>query len=507
VFAELHNVMIGASCPFAPVGEVERAGMWALVKIAAVFAVMVLLIRRKMAIGYVLLIASGLLGLALGVGFEADAAPGFGWAVRGVGGLLRTMAVAATRVPALRLIVLVLTISVFGAVLRHVEKLRALADSLLALLRDRRWTMGSLASLIGLLPMPGGAMVSAPMVGEVARDVDLKPDEKAAINHWMRHVWEYIDPLYPGLLYASAIFAVPVTNLMLAHSPFTVVAIIAGIVFLLRRVPHHQRGVGEEAGARAIRPVIVAILPVLVVIAAAMAPQIVSLVAKATVGEPNRAGMRTGQAGKTPPAASVTAPAAATVAATARADAPWWDNRKVLRAATEWCMLAALILTTLVLLRANRVGRKDTWRLVGEGATRKMAALVLGVVVLKGMMEASGTVDPIAQYLTGTGLPGPVVIGTVVFVVGMLLGYSFGYVAICFPLLHGMLLDPDGSLNYPLAAFAYALGFLGVLLSPVHLCLVLSREHFEARWGGVYKWLLVPSVAVFAMACVMLLFA
>jgi hypothetical protein len=292
----------------------------------------------------------------------------------------------------------------------------------------------------------------------------------------MRHVWEYIDPLYPGLLYASAIFAVPVTSLMLLHTPFTIVAIIAGIVFLLRRVPHHQRGVGDEAGARAIRPVVVAILPVLVVIAAAIAPQIVSIIAKSSL--PKAVGA-----------------------------SPWWDNRHVLRAATEWSMLAALICTTLVLLRANRVTRTGAWKLVRQGATLKMTALVVGVVVLKGVMESSGSVTPIALYLASTGLPNEIVIGLVVFIVGMLLGYSFGYVAITFPLLHPMLLDTDGSLNFPLAAFAYTVGFLGVLLSPVHLCLVLSREHFEARWGGVYKRLLVPSALVFAAACGMLWFA
>ena len=66
---------------------------------------------------------------------------------------------------------------------------------------------------------------------------------------------------------------------------------------------------------------------------------------------------------------------------------------------------------------------------------------------------------------------------------------------------------PDGGLNYPLAAFAFGIGFLGVLLSPVHLCLVLSREHFDATWRGSYKRLLPPAILVFAVACLMLIWA
>ncbi len=173
------------------VGADAQAGMWALVKIACVFAVMVFFIRRGVAIGYVLLLAAVLLGIVLGIGFSEAEGSGLGWALAGARNLFVKMVEAAVLPDSVRLVCLVLTITVFGAVMEHVGKLRALAGSLLALFRDRRWAMGSLASLVGLLPMPGGAMISAPMVGEVAKDLDLSREDKTAINHWMRHVWEY----------------------------------------------------------------------------------------------------------------------------------------------------------------------------------------------------------------------------------------------------------------------------------------------------------------------------
>ena len=453
-----------------------QVGLWALVKIACVFAVMVLLVRRKMPIGYVLLIASVLLGLALGVGFAATAEPGIGWALRGTWGLVVAIVTFALEVDSLRLLCLVLTITVFGAVMKHVEKLQELTDSLLALLRDRRWAMASLASLIGLLPMPGGAMVSAPMVGEVARDLDLTREQKTAINHWMRHIWEYIDPLYPALLMASAVFAVPVTNLMLAHSPLTLAAIAGGVLFLLRRVPRHQRQVGDEAGARSLGPVVRAIMPVLAVVVAAMVPQALSLLAKGVPGLDLPGGER-------------------------------WVDKNFVRWLTETSMLVALFGVIVYLMLGARVRRAEAWGLVRQGVTLRMTALVLSVCVMKGVLEASGTVEPIAAFLRSTGLPTPVVVGSLLFIVGMLLGYSFGFVAICYPMLLPMLQTAEGAVNYPMAAFAFAMGFLGVLLSPVHLCLVLSREHFDAGWGGVYRHLLAPSALVFATACFMLFWA
>ena len=184
-----------------------------------------------------------------------------------------------------------------------------------------------------------------------------------------------------------------------------------------------------------------------------------------------------------------------------------WTDKHFTRWVTETFMLGALFAVIAALLMRNRVGRAQSLRLIRQGLTLKMAALVVGVCVLKGMLDASNTAESIAAFLKSTGLPIPVVIGSIVFVVGMLLGYTLGFVGICYPMLDAMLRLPGGELNYPLAAFTFACGFLGVMLSPVHLCLVLSREHFDAGWGGVYRKLLPPTLLVFGVACLMLLWA
>jgi hypothetical protein len=37
--------------------------------------------------------------------------------------------------------------------------------------------------------------------------------------------------------------------------------------------------------------------------------------------------------------------------------------------------------------------------------------------------------------------------------------------------------------------------FAGILVSPLHLCLALTREYFQASWGELYRRIL-PAVAV-----------
>jgi hypothetical protein len=47
---------------------------------------------------------------------------------------------------------------------------------------------------------------------------------------------------------------------------------------------------------------------------------------------------------------------------------------------------------------------------------------------------------------------------------------------------------------------AYASGFCGVLLSPLHLCLVLTKDYFKAELRKVYGILLAPVGVVWGVA-------
>jgi len=54
------------------------------------------------------------------------------------------------------------------------------------------------------------------------------------------------------------------------------------------------------------------------------------------------------------------------------------------------------------------------------------------------------------------------------------------------------------------AAWLMAGGFLGVMCSPMHLCLSMTRVYFKASWGPVYR-LIAPSTALVAATAVVIL--
>jgi len=82
--------------------------------------------------------------------------------------------------------------------------------------------------------------------------------------------------------------------------------------------------------------------------------------------------------------------------------------------------------------------------------------------------------------------------------VGFATGLSLGFVGITFPLLLPFMAS-DSAVNSYALFLAYASGVAGYLLSPVHLCLILSVEYFQANLAKVYRYILPPLLAVEAI--------
>ncbi|MHB8809880.1 MAG: DUF401 family protein, partial [Desulfobulbaceae bacterium] len=93
-------------------------------------------------------------------------------------------------------------------------------------------------AIIGLVPMPGGALFSAPLVGETLREKEFPPPWKAAVNYWFRHVFEYWWPLYPVVIVSLSMFSLRSWQFFALQIPFTLVSLLAGWFILLRRHVH-----------------------------------------------------------------------------------------------------------------------------------------------------------------------------------------------------------------------------------------------------------------------------
>jgi integral membrane protein (TIGR00529 family) len=88
-------------------------------------------------------------------------------------------------------------------------------------------------ALLGMLPMPGGALLSAPLIERGAGHTPA--DVKAAANVWFRHALLLVYPLGPSLIASAKIAGIDVYEAIPCLAPAFLLTIAVGYVFLLRR--------------------------------------------------------------------------------------------------------------------------------------------------------------------------------------------------------------------------------------------------------------------------------
>jgi len=401
-----------------------------MLQLILVFTLIVFFLARKWDLSYALLLGSVLLGLLFGQSI-VDLTQ------QGVATILDT--------ETLRLMAAVLLIMVLGELLKAIASTERLVRSLEALIQDSRLILPIVPALIGLLPMLGGAMFSAPLVEGIGTSLKLRPEQKTYINYWFRHIWEYVLPLYSGLVLAGALLSIPLPTLVPAQVPLTLGAIIAGVLFGLRQINPEKKERKPEGGPaslwRSAGVLALSIWPIALVVLLTL----------------------------------------------------------VFRIELALSLVATILLAGLL----NRLSLRTWGGILRQGLSPRMALLVIGVMLFKRMVEATGAASTIPAAFTSLGLPPQIVIFVVPFAAGLSTGMISAAVGISFPLLHPIIVGNAVHLNY--AVFAFAGGFAGMLLSPLHLCLALTKDYFQAQWGPLYR-MLVPSVAVVTAIAILLLF-
>jgi len=406
--------------------------MAALIKIAVVLLVLAALTWRKVTVGLVLILSAILLLLLFGMGpFEI--------VVETARGLVDLDSVMLAAV--------LFLVMFFGYVLKEVERLDQMMAALQDLIASVRLNMALAPAAIGLLPMPGGALLSAPMVGGLAErnDIELEPEQATVINYWFRHIWEYSLPIYPGVVLMALLLKeraadIELRDVALVNLPLALFSVAVGAAIYYRRIPADGRARSKSSNRiNDFKQLVQSFWPV------------AAVVAGASLGHP------------------------------------------VL-------LITFLAATSMLLILMHRPPKENTINAVKATFSVEMVLLILGVIMFKHAVEQSGCVPAILDAFHQLGLPPAALLFSIPFIVGFMTGIAVSYVSVAVPILLPLLVvDIDGQQTAILsrAMLLFAGGYYGILVSPVHLCLILSKEHFGADLGKVYR-MLVPGIAILA---------
>jgi hypothetical protein len=106
--------------------------------------------------------------------------------------------------------------------------------------------------------------------------------------------------------------------------------------------------------------------------------------------------------------------------------------------------------------------------------------------------------------LLSSGVPLWLIAILVPFLVGLITGVTIAPIAIGFPVLIPLFQNDPHFLNYMVLAFAS--GISGDLLSPFHLCLILTKDYFRADLKGVYHFIWIPALSIVGVALLIAFF-
>lgn len=310
--------------------------------------------------------------------------------------------------------------------LRKSGSLHGMVVTLRNIFSSNKVTLAFMPAFLGLLPSLGGARFSAPIVQEASEGIAVDDEQKSAINLWFRHIFEFSNPLMPGVILACGIANVSIGDLIDQVGWVTILCFVLGWIFLI--VPlkitdpekatntQHDRTIDWKSLILAFGPIVTSFL--LIVAFDVQAALAMGLVVVAFI------------------------------------PLYFWFKRPI-----------------------------SVKSVFTESLDKKLFFNVVCILYFIQLLTVIGTLDEIVNVFNNSALPQAVIIVCLSFIFGVMTGMGQGYIAIVMPIV--ALMAPG---NIVLVGIAMVYGMAGQMVTPTHLCILVTVEYFKSRlWKTIGK--------------------
>lgn len=310
--------------------------------------------------------------------------------------------------------------------LRKSGSLHGMVVTLRNIFSSNKVTLAFMPAFLGLLPSLGGARFSAPIVQEASEGIAVDDEQKSAINLWFRHIFEFSNPLMPGVILACGIANVSIGDLIDQVGWVTILCFVLGWIFLI--VPlkitdpekatntQHDRTIDWKSLILAFGPIVTSFL--LIVAFDVQAALAMGLVVVAFI------------------------------------PLYFWFKRPI-----------------------------SVKSVFTESLDKKLFFNVVCILYFIQLLTVIGTLDEIVNVFNNSALPQAVIIACLSFIFGVMTGMGQGHIAIVMPIV--ALMAPG---NIVLVGIAMVYGMAGQMVTPTHLCILVTVEYFKSRlWKTIGK--------------------
>lgn len=410
-----------------------------LVGVIVAFIVILLLIRKKVNFGVSLILGSLIVGVfSLQIISPVDIPKAM------IEASIYSFERQQIFTETIELALLMTLIYVLAKSMQETGAISKLIDSLRTFF-SKGGTLAVIPAVYGLMPVPGGALFSAPLIDKEGDKYNLKNNQKNFLNVWFRHVWFPIYPISSAMILICSVkfSGVPIQNLIFANLPAFLGVIVIGYIFLrhlTRDIPRETLKVTKDyQGLIYILPPVIPLL---------------------------------------------------------------FYPLKLLGLSETRCFLLGVSLSLLVLYLLVDIDAKRYIGTLKKSLTGNLAIAIFGIMILREMIRISEMHMLITETMQNLAFPALLMVLLIPLLLGALTGYNLGAVALSYPLV-----DPFFSFTgiqlLGLTSLIFMSSLIGYLVSPIHLCNVLSSEYLKTDTTRMYKMLLPAAIGVL---CLQILF-
>ena len=372
-----------------------------------------------------------------------------------ISSVISTFMAATLNYGTISLTIIVLLITLFSSVMYKTLLLDKLLKSLIDLLKNIHILIAAIPALVGLLAVPGGAIMSAPFVDQLGNRINMPNDYKAAVNTFYRHILLFFNPLAPMLIVAADLSTLGFLPIMKFHLIPVIITLIIGHLVLkyLCPYPTHKAEVSNNqkdevenedvshSFSTSLKNLFVSGLPLITAIILALVFEVNFILA----------------------------------------------------------LVIAIVLTIIIDYQGDKVLKaSDIKPLFSKGINWKLGLSVYTIMLFGEFIKDSGSISIMAQVITNSNMSLLLIVLISSIVVGFASGHPIVGAAILYPIFLPLIGDSAAYLSLIFTGM-----MLGYTSSPVHLCLIVSNEYFKTSYFGINKLLLPLQALLTALVVVM----
>lgn len=322
-------------------------------------------------------------------------------------------------------------IATLAELYRNTGEIKKLGNGVAKTIRNPKIAAIITPAVIGLLPIAGGALMSAPIIESLAPTINLNTETAVYTNVWFRHTIFLTYPISNVMIAIAALTGASITEIAIQQIPTTIFMIIIGYITALHgKKINRENSRAEEDNINRWETL------------KAATPLILSL----TIAIPLK-----------------------TLAS---------DTGMIIGVAMG---IAAITLTT-------KIKPKEVFEAAKSRRSLGITLASFSSMLLQQAFNITGATQAITQTINSTGIPIEALQYIAPATLGLLTGSPLTGIVLSLPIIGGI-----KKLDTKTISAIYISSYTAYIASPIHLCYVYTARYFNCKLSKAYK-LLAPSV-------------